>query len=593
MEKEQRELQQLREQEERARQLQQLREQEEQKRQQRLMREREELEKERREKKDRERQDQLHDHVWGQPIQMEQLQQWNPTPDPLLPPQLSSLFAPSLLPPSPIQDETKHSQHSTDTPATLVFPSAIVDENLPEILPYTSSAADGNSRLTEPSVSTTLSSFLASNNIMSESQANSDPMSKLWSFPFLGGAKNCDDNVGVSMLGGTPINEEETEGAKVAPIGTPQHLPCVPKQPSPVEPAPKDGFYTEAANTNSGVFTAELQVGMGSTVSDSRLEPFAGDKTSETTLIFEREEDSLLSPDGNLITPKQEVSQPPWDCWPIDNSETMLTTELIMNPTGLDPTSHERLLNPAVGPSEVRASSPLLPPTTSEIELPSASSESISPDVVTSNPDDDFSFLVNCFPHTKPGVLRLIYEHSNNNLTRAVEHALHIQMESDTESSISSEDQQSLTDSSWDEFIDLDQSFSSEEDIAEEGQTVDGEVERSKRKRTFIEEAGYSDAEYAQMLQDQIDFDDNKAGLSEKGTQDRSRLMPDDNLQLKLSVSLGDQLQRLYGSVEKYLLFGGISSHTRTHTCTHTHTHTHSRMCTYTILPIGYIDCLT
>lgn len=588
LEKERREQQQQREQEERARQLQQLREQEEQKRQERLMREREQLEKERREKEQRERQNQIQDQVWGQPLQMEQLQQWSSTPEPLLPPQLSSLFTPNVLPPSPSQDEAKHSQHNTDSAATLVFPSAIVDENSPE----NTSSANGNSLLTQTTVSTTLSSFLASNN-MSKTQANSDPFSKLlgsWSgpsFSIWGGAKDSSDSVGVSMLGGTPINEEETEGSKIAPIGTPQHQPSVPKQ-SPVDQsAPKDDFYTVPANTNSNGSTAELQVGMDSTVSDSRLEPFAGDKTSETTLIFERDEDGIFSPVDNLITPRQEVSQPPWDCWPTDKCETMLNAELIMNPTGLDPSSHGRMLDSAVAPSEVKTSSPLVPPTTSEIELPSTSSDSTSPDMAVSNTEDDFKFLIDCFPHTKPGVLEIIYKRSNNDITRAVEDALHIQMESDTESSISSEDQQSLFDS-WDDSIDLDQSFSSEEDFAEdtntsiqEGQIIDGEAERSKRKRTFIEEVGYSDAEYAQMLQDQIDFDDNKAGLSEKGSQDSAGLvdgdgtgMPDDNLQLKLSVSLGAQLQRLYGSVEKYLLCGGTHICTHRHyTCMHTHAH--------------------
>ena len=193
-------------------------------------------------------------------------------------------------------------------------------------------------------------------------------MSKLlgnWSglsFSFLGGARDSDDNVGVSMLGGTLINQEETEGSKIAPIGTPQHQPKVPKQ-SPVDQAAaKDDFYTVPANTNNSGSTAELQVGMDSTssVSDSRLEPCVGDQTSETTLIFEREEDSMFTNQmDNLVSPKQEVSQPPWDCWPSTNSDTMLTTELLMNPTSheklLDPASHERLLDPTTSSNEVRA----------------------------------------------------------------------------------------------------------------------------------------------------------------------------------------------------------------------------------------------
>ena len=177
-----------------------------------------------------------------------------------------------MLPPSPSEDDTKHSQLNTeDSTNDLVFPSAIVDEHSPEILPYTSSSS-GKSCLTATTVDTSLSNLLAGSNT-SETQANSDPVSKLlgnWSglsFSFLGGARDSDDNVGVSMLGGTLINQEETEGSKIAPIGTPQHQPKVPKQ-SPVDQAAaKDDFYTVPANTNNSGSTAELQVGMDSTSS--------------------------------------------------------------------------------------------------------------------------------------------------------------------------------------------------------------------------------------------------------------------------------------------------------------------------------------
>ena len=220
-------------------------------------------------------------------------------------------------------------------------------------------------------------------------------------------------------------------------------------------------------------------------------------------------------------------------------------------------------------------------------------------DIVVVEDDDDMNFLCECFPSFTRAVLELLYQKSQKNLSATIDLALLVPVTDESSISTYSEDlthfiddtlinQPQRTDSSGAQSSNppgsLDVSFedlysdTSDDEPMREG---DVEVNQDDGGRDMVEffpgELGFTDEEYAKMLQEQLKFEDGQ--IQERIEPQTISSQPDirvnqyhdSNLELTLTPSLAKQLQRMFGSINPYLPSGGVSMYVYVYICIHTH----------------------